>query len=1657
MPLHWSLPLFEQLYASIQQQRCDVALFKSLKDDLINLTRSPAKSPNSRTELEKGKLKFSDGLEYELNDSFKFSAATLSDELNLDEVAAAEILSSAEGSGNALLDSAKAAHYLRKQHILSIVSYVFNCDDQQLIKELWSEKFVDDLMEAFKFVHEELKSIHQSVARTRFVGDYSAADFQLKLTFRRDFLNQQHEMLGEILYGLVSQNLINKTNFVRFLDFASSFDIDDIFITHLLPALFLFCSKLDKLREDDVKVLHSDLLKALKDSDIYQRPVKLIVILVFITYFINWCKASNDRINAFDFDIAIETPMTTAVQLGAIEQLLIICAETSDNDFELFYDLRSLLEQHLPRLVPKRILDINEDETKKVRSQDPQAAPVYIVTKAYKLSENLSTLLTETIHNFVQCFIFDAAFLLIKIKDSEEDSLLSGEDSLLDDISKKADLERFYLAVYYLYANREDLISTFWEDRESNAYGFIEWASKGDDLLMRSTFLVMLSALTKGEENANHVYHFIANSDKVSWSVIINILNAHIEAIFKFEASGDDKDLNEETILSISSYFTLIYKVAENNTAAKDLFDLSLFDTLFLFIKLDTPLIGAVLHVLGALVSENTDRRTIIWERLDQWLFAQDGSIDECFQSRLVAFPDILGFVHLIEVLLRPRSTFGKFTLPYPQNLGHPYRKPGLTPYLDFLLSNVFFYSPSLYFAEKVALQDPILRIIDHCLSSFDPKIILNSFPAGVDLNKVVSTGEFTTYTQASPAPIVMNYLFQEKIYTTLLDITSTGFDNICDKSFDEKQVQVVDLSLQIIEKVLSLEVTYIDELLPILKKDNRFFMPSRVGTHGLSSFYDAILFNLPVVAHIALYIGSSHLPIADKSIKLMTRFSKSSQFGSNNPNGAGKTKLLTIMDSVNESLRIKVNMINQLESEITSAENLALKTQILDFLNMNLSVSSRKITVAHFLLGFDFSNGLSLGSKSSLSMIASKKSLFKMLLFVLESSLLTIDTTNIDYAPMRLASLSLEIVLKLCRNPLSSGIVLEFLSEYGLLKTLLDTPRIDQSTQWNKEKFNPLISSKTAFNGGPAMGAFLSLLKQRSLVLQYLSLELHRTSAEGSISKTNHYIDLLIDGYGVFAGPPKVLSFLDVLELSLDDVSTIPEDDLHVFNSVDLTLDFNKISPTINCDGPIFNLEDVDALLDLHLRSKWVDGSYKTDEQAKAKEQEIETFKSELKRADSKLSVLSNALVPVPSSIKSNESEAAEEKDAIKTKLTNFLSYNKFKTFQLASLHSWVQLIQVIVTDGKINSIKRSNFILEVFQSIIPRINDYVEQDILYAEELVSLCVSLYDIYHQDRKSTEDGESNVVDAYERLYPLFKTAIHGILSPASSITLRSDLYVLGNKYLSWILKHKDTSKEILQSIKLSSDRLITVICNDAISGEGPTRITGILLLESLFQLSNINQLNFVLDTLVKNNLLLLLVKSIKRADDTLLLSYESKISLDALLYELTAFKAILSFLIRVAETHHGAQQLLQSEIFQTIKSCQFLLIDPDLGIELVFGETSVQNSTFVKVNLSLDTPLSLATSPNGVSLFELFIPTFQLVSAILLSTSSENKPVIHQVRNLLKHFKKLIVGVLKRDMLVESKKEKDVYSQEGSKGSSLKELVNLLVLLSTLTKFDPEE
>lgn len=1669
--MRWSATDFQLLYYSIESGNFDEKLFQELLTDLqnLNLNENKLKNSSSRSQLEKGEFTLENGNTYKVNEQFMIAALNLSDELNLDELVVCELILSDPSIGDeesdeevSLISAGKIQYFLRRQFILQIVAFIVNFADADspVYKKMTSGGVLaSKILESFKFIHAQLSEIKQFVNRAQILDNYTAL-FQQNVKFKRDFLLREYDILSQILYGLVYRGtLLKKDSILQILEMASGLDAGDFFIIYYLPAILHAFHELHRFQDSEVRELHSHFIRELKNESIYAKPVKVALIFVFLAYFIGWCKLQpTKRADTYDFPTDVDEPMTAAVELGAIEQLLVFAADTSDvekdKSMDLFYDLRSLLERHIPRLVPKQLLD-NEKESQQNNSSlivngENTNKGDGITNSSFQhvvLSEPTQGFLLSSFNEALRTIIADCAFLLTKIKDAEEDSLLSGEDLDLDDISMKADLERFFLTIYFFYSARPELSKVFWQDKESNAYGFIEWSAKCTDNLMRSCFYLMISSLSYGPENSLSVYHYIGGNNSVSWQVIAQCINDYISKIKKLTekvqqnqqkqeseeidltAVAFEEGLNEETVVFISPLLTLVGTVAQNvdEEIKKSLSNL-FGDILFEFARLETPLIGACFKTLSELVPKLESERSRFWYSLDSLIFKDTtitslpDSYRDIFNSALTNFSEVVGFLQLFNKLISNESKeqntghiiFGK--LAFPTKLGANYRKAGVWPYFDYIFNEVFVHSTKLHHALSVrSIQLPILQIMEQALFSFDYSVILDSMAAGVNLDKLVDTEDFFTYIQECPATAVFNYVFTEKVYKCLFEIGDVGVDQLSiDLEDGADQLELIDLSVRIINLVLSHQETYIEELAPIFMRHGRsdYFVPKDFGLHGLRSFYDAIFFNLPIVAHFGLYVGVDDYLLASNSLQILDKISL--RHSSEDTQLTVKNKLLVIFDSVDESARIKDAFISQVERPIENSEMLTIKLEVLDFINNNLSYTSRKFTVAHLLLGFQVTNMLSVGPALS-TFIGSKTSLLNSLVLLLESSLQSTNASRIDYAPMKLAAAALEIILKLCRNPLTSGVVLDYLADKQLFERLIELDlQIDGFTSWNGKLFDVKSPENIKdFVQSESIGALLSFLAYRNFFLQYMSLVIHRLSTSGRKSQINSHIDLLTSS-SIYSA--KIFSFLDTLNFEDLPLDYNAIKGLKLF--ANLPLNMEKVTFKTSCSGNIFDFSQIQSLMDL-------------SERVQTKEP------------------LVNPLITDGTQVGAIEECARTESSIIRSCITSYLSRKYFMERQLAILHSWVQLVQIIVSDGELSALTRSNFILEIFGTVVPKINDYLEYDISFSEELVSLAVFLYDVYQKDRISIDNYQT--VD--NRLYTLFKVCVRGINSPLSSFSLRSDFYILTNNYLVRILKNSDLAKQVLRDLKLNYEVLTEIICNDAIYSQGTNRITSIFLLDSLIQLGNLNKENFILDSLVKNTQLLLIIRTIKNVDALLCFPSEN-ISIEDLLYELTAFKSILYLLIRIAETKNGAHALIQNKLFQVIGDCSFLHVDPDLGLELIFDEMSAKGSSLLRVNVSLDNALYLGKETGGISMFELLVPVFQLISAVLLSMGSSNQPVILEVKKLLVKFRKLSLGIMKRDALIDINSK---YRPSGSTSQGLEQMVKLIVMLCTLTGYHGEE
>lgn len=1057
-------------------------------------------------------------------------------------------------------------------------------------------------------------------------------------------------------------------------------------------------------------------------------------------------------------------------------------------------------------------------------------------------------------------------------------------------------------------------------------------------------------------------------------------------------------------------------------------------------------------------------------------------SLKQSFLITLTNLSEVFNFVQLIQKLLSALNedevAVKSIKLLYPANLGAGYRHKnqiGIWPYIEFLLIEVFGHTKDLKkTSSRHSFQTILLDIIHNSLTEIDWQFLNDVAPSimvdlakqnGVFASSELVSGEivalsYETFLKLHHAPAILNYLFDDKASNVLFDIINIGSEVIAS---DEITTTLVDMALRSFDQVLNAQDAFTGKILPLLKNadtvpgsevnvpmgygtalsltisapkstfDNIYY-PASLGTNGVSDFYEVLSFHILSTAHFALYVGNESSSIVESSLSILAKIAKSPLFVQRGFGGTNhllkRNRLLSIFENIDESLRIQFGFVHQMES---LTDLLQTKYSILKFLIENLPTSAEP-SVAHFLLGYTIK-----ADRLEISSSANGES-GVLLLSLVELLISTLDLiSEVDYSkgfkhhigigPAKLTSLIIQIIVQLCQNPVSSKITLQFLRQFDLFSKLLTVQlKIDDMTVWQNYKFEGDLQdgvNNKFVQDDLSCETFFSFINYRNCVLQYLSLELHDIK---SITKREYYVNLLLQSNEFLNGTPKVLNYLDVLNYQFYNVEDYRLDTFEKkYNLHNLVVEFEKDKNIEGAYVPVFKKL-------IRLTCQLADINIPSDE-----------TKAALRR------------------------ESQVEADRIAEILNKLLVINELKTLHLKSLHSWVQIIQVLTSDGVAD---KSDFILRVLQMVLPKINnEYYERDIQFAEELMSLCVLLFDLYEEDNSvPQQDGTEHNL---HRLLPLFKTCVNGVMSPNSTPTLRSDLYLLLNKFLRRSIKAETILHNILSILRSIDKRFIDIVCKDSIYLEGVPRITSILFMESLIHLSTIENSSAILDVLISNNSLSLLVRSLKRTDEIIVACGDSSdakkasgINVETLLYELTALKSTLYVLIRIAQTKVGASQLVQNEIFPIIRQLKFLSIDADLGLNLQI-DTSTDPHTSQKsaqLNLSLDVPLVLRnniSAPSGdsmrmVSYYEFMVPTFQLVATVLLSLGPSYTPGILQVEELMRHYHQFVVAIMKRDALLENEK---LGSEEtlGVSFVGLKQLVRLLTLIDSLVEMPRSE
>lgn len=1553
----------------------------------------------------------------------------IADELGLNEAATAELVhyatSSRLGSDMSLSEAAISAYYIRRERVLDTVRFLYfniheHSDQPELVSELKKitaiigphKEVFDKCVQAMAKDVAALKDLDEKEKQGIFLGRNQDPKFEATLKLRRDFILREHEALGQTITVLILAEKLDLDSIKKLFDGAAALRAYNTLLLHHVPALLsvfglIEADNVQRLSVGDTLKLKSDLFgKSEWGIPTFRRFIQL----AFLAGLAALARSDEHAGAQVNYHRDVLDPCREAIDDGAMEFGYALAADTAAFDVRnVFYDLRPALQQRVPEFEFLR-----------------------------RLSPDFELLWTRQMQWFISTFISHLPDLLKQMKLTEEDTFLANstvsdpDQNLPDDVGR--DLERFYMLVSSLYDGHEDAALEYWLDTEGDLFGFVDWtAHYSESPLMAATATNMVASLATGPESAAYAHRFLAaevskRHPRLSWQQILDAFDFYVthlnpepprhstmpNALVQVAAP----ELGRPVTMMIEAYMHLVSQVLTYSVEAREyLWEAGLIERVFGLLAFETGVTGIVLEALSGLaVDASIDSKRHLWTKLDSWVFQStyytaDGRIlnnnltpRERLQGLITDFQSAVGFAKLCERLMCASMDDDPIvpSLPFPAELGNAYRIPGVWVYVNYMLEDILYYSSvsPLLESQRMVLQIPCFNFAKSCLRLFNPDTIRLAAAAGVSLDRIMDGLTFKQYLTAHPCPLAMAHIFNEKIYSIILALCETNTD--LGSSLAKYETERTACALAIVDLVFSLEENFTDNMMPVLqnlsKKNDQI-----VSTMSVHSFEEAILFRMTVIPHLAHHMASANAGIAATSFSILSRVSQSSLFNDNDgrisTSLVPRNRLLRSFETYADAQTIKSGIVEQLERPFDAYEHenhkatgFELKISILRFIASNLERDSSDATVAHFLLGFSINGDGSLAEDSGPYGVANGNSVFGVILALLKESVQSIDPCDVSSQPAEFAAVCSQVIMHLCRNQNSAEITLRILRRFGFFAEILASePVTERATVWNGVP----LDMRPDFIFSPAPSAFASFFHHRAALFEYFSMEVHASAVKGSLSVVNRYLNSLVKldkrpnwhyANSQTAINTTALSFLDVLEFQWDTrVDTEP--DFGAFSSINR----EYVDKTFGDD----KLRDINTLLN-----------------------KLYTLRS--------YELLKSGVVP--------ESDRAE----LGAHMEELLEFEmgvrvsvRMRQRQLDFLSSWSQLVLILLNDCEMAAADRSVFILEALQKIVPKLGYYASSDSDFAEVLASLLCSLFEMYRRDIEAMNSSAGR-----DRSHALFRACIAAIRTPVSTPALRSDLYVICHKYLETAASTPALLQQNYQVVRTSGDKLLETICSDAISGFTENRILALMFLESLTSLCTHAKSTFVLDCLVRYNLLLLLVRSLKTTDQ--LIHSTEQLATDKLMSEVSAFRAVMFFLLEVAQTRAGATQVIQCGIFQTLNECLFLNTDPDVGIQLATKEA--------KKGKSVD----------AVELYyQILTPVLRVLTAIVLSMGSENLVTIDRVGDILRDRRHLVVALFKKDVLEKAQYKKEDEKKQGQKplagGDTLGDLAKLLTILVTLT------
>jgi nuclear pore complex protein Nup205 len=433
----------------------------------------------------------------------------------------------------------------------------------------------------------------------------------------------------------------------------------------------------------------------------------------------------------------------------------------------------------------------------------------------------------------------------------------------------------------------------------------------------------------------------------------------------------------------------------------------------------------------------------------------------------------------------------------------------------------------------------------------------------------------------------------------------------------------------------------------------------------------------------------------------------------------------------------------------------------------------------------------------------------------------------------------ALQVLRQLWASPVSSGLTLAELRKYRFLFSQFSRqPLVSSETLWDGHPISAL-----SFWAGESADALAEFLSGRAFFLEYAATEL-RSVAHSRLSSVQSQILALFLGKGldIQAGQHSRVTIFDLFDfaaLDIGDKFGMPE--LRYFVSLDLEMCTSQVSD----ESTIFyDLDAVGELLNVRM--------------------------TELTKDD--------------------QVRHPNEDEQMRIEAENILSYlkatNRWSLIQTArrqAMHMWVELVIATLEYCPMDNTAKTQFCLRVLQLVLPNLDTMILEEAEDAIGLARLSDALVGALTTPLASQTQGRAGGI-VTDRLFPLFKTCISGIHHPNTSPGMREIFYVICSRYLVHIAgksvpdpkprraatesiefegPNRKAQRNAFACVRSAGPPLVTTLSDDAEDGVDTTRLSALTLLGHLTSLARVEKSPFIIDTLMKANLLEAMIEPLK--------------------------------------------------------------------------------------------------------------------------------------------------------------------------------------------------